>query len=279
VSGRAQRVVALLLVGALAVGCAASPRSATREEPSAASPSTDDGDGVVGLPPGTALRPVTSLVVTEANQVLSGLDVTDTITIDAPGVVIRRSRFTGHGALAAVVVKSGSVRIEQCEISGDYTVAAVMGDDWTVSRCELYGLPADGVKLGNRVRLESSWLHDWAEVEGNHADGAQLQSGVQDVTIVDNVIDIEGNSAIFIAPDLGPNSPGPVVIRGNTLGGGNYTLYVVDGAKGTYTIGGVQVVDNRFLRTARYGPADMNLAVHWEGNVWDDTGEPLTMTW
>jgi hypothetical protein len=216
------------------------------------------------------------MTVSQPGRVLSDLAVSGTITVDAPDVVIRRSRFTGHGELFAVVVRSGSVHVDQCEISGDYSVAAVGTDDWTVSRCDVHGLPGDGFKLGNHVTLESSWLHDWAAAAGSHADGAQLEAGVVDVTVRNNVIEVAGNSALFIAPDLGPDSPGPVRVEGNVLGGGNYTVYVVDGDRGRYSLSGVSVRDNRFRRTAHFGPAYLDVPVQWQGNVWADTGASIS---
>ncbi len=84
-----------------------------------------------------------------------------------------------------------------------------------------------------------------------------------------------GNAALFIAPDLGPGSPGPVTITGNWLDGGNYTLFCVDGNNGQYFVDNITITDNRFGSGASYGPAKVNVPVTASGNVMDRSGAPV----
>ncbi len=139
----------------------------------------------------------------------------------------------------------------------------------------------DGVKLGNNVSLTDSWLHDFTPAADAHSDGVQMQSGLTNVRISGNDIDLstapEANAAIFLAPDLGPSSDGPITIENNRLDGGNYTLYCVDGANGTYVVGGISIRANQFGRSARYGPARINVPITQADNSWADTGEPLVL--
>ena len=142
----------------------------------------------------------------------------------------------------------------------------------------------DGVKLGSSVALVDSWIHDLVSVEGSHNDGAQMQTGARDVLVQGNVIDVSGsdgapsgNAAIFLSPDLGPSSPGPVTIVGNVLDGGNYILYCVDGAQGQYVVSNITIAQNRFGRMFRYGPSRISVPVDQDGNVWDDTDEELQL--
>ena len=87
---------------------------------------------------------------------------------------------------------------------------------------------------------------------GSHADGGQMQSGSRNVMVRHNVIDVgSGNSALFLAPDLGPSSPGPVTVTGNWLDGGNFTLFCVDGNNGQYFVDHITITDNRFGRGRR----------------------------
>ena len=81
---------------------------------------------------------------------------------------------------------------------------------------------------------------------------------------------------MFIAPDLGPGTVGPLTITGNYLNGGNYTIYIVDGANGKYVIGNISVTNNSFGRTARYGPSSTNVPSQ-SGNVWADTGKSVRL--
>jgi hypothetical protein len=85
------------------------------------------------------------------------------------------------------------------------------------------------------------------------------------------------NSALFICPDLGPTSPGPVIITDNLLGGGNATVYLLDGSYGRYTQSGVSFIDNVFLNDAKFFPVDVSMSVpfEWAGNVSATDGQPV----
>ena len=235
-------------------------------------PSTTPGAGNTGVPAGTVLSSSGGFTISTPGAVIDAKDITGTVTIAAPNVTIKRSRFTGNGGDWAIYVASGSVRIEDSEISGSYHTAAVGFDNWTAVRVNIHDLPDDGFKLGSNTLLQDSWLHDFTPEAGAHADGAQMQNGVTNASVIHNSIDIAGNAALFLAPDLGPSTNGPVTIADNVLGGGNYTIYVVDGNNGQYVVGNITVSGNRFLRDARYGPVDTNVPVIWTNNTYLDNG-------
>ncbi len=207
-----------------------------------------------------------------AGTVIDAKDITGTVTIAAPNVTIKRSRFTGNGGDYAIYVQSGSVTVQDSEISGSYHTAGIAFDNWTCLRCNVHNLPDDGFKLGSNTLLQDSWLHDFTPESGAHADGAQMQNGVTNANVIHNAMDIAGNSSLFLAPDLGPSTNGPVTVRDNILGGGNYTIYVVDGNNGQYYVQNITVTNNRFLRDYRYGSADTNVPVTWTNNTYMDNG-------
>jgi hypothetical protein len=242
------------------------------------------GPDTTGVPTGTALTPATGGIrVTEPGTVIDALDLRGSVVVAAPDVVIRRSRIVGTPESPyGVFVESGSVAIYDSEITG--FANGIAQDNWSAHRVDLHGMAEDGVKLGSNVTLESSWIHDLTPEPGAHADGAQMQTGVRNVIVRNNVIDATvdggpgGNSAIFLAPDLGPSTEGPVLVRDNYLDGGNYVLYCVDGADGQYTVGNVTIRSNRFGRNFRDGPASVNVPIAEAANVWADTAEPLALT-
>ena len=231
-----------------------------------------------GVPAGTALTASGPLTLSEDGQTVEGLDVDGPIVVDASDVVIRNSRVHGS-APTGILVRGGSVRIERTEISG--FANAISGDNWTATAVDIHGVTDDGVKLGNNVSLTDSWLHDFTPAADAHSDGVQMQSGLSNVRITGNDIDLstapEANAAIFLSPDLGPSSDGPITVENNRLNGGNYTLYCVDGANGTYVVGGISILGNQFGRTARYGPSRINVPITQADNHWADTGEPLVL--
>ncbi len=231
------------------------------------------GPGNTGVPAGTVLSaPTDGFTVTTPGAVIDSRDIVGSVIIDAPNVVITRSRFTGNGDDYAILVDSGNVIIEDSEIRGGYHVAGLAFDNWTARRLNVHDVPADGFKLGNNTILQDSWLHDFTPDPLVHADGVQMQYGVQYASVSHNYIDVAGNSAIFLAPDEGPSTNGPVAIVDNILGGGNYTLYVVDGNNGQYVVGNISVNGNKFLRDFRYGPVSVTVPVNWSNNTWMDTG-------
>lgn len=206
---------------------------------------------------------------------LSGLDIHGEVVIQAAGVQIRGSRITGDDYYG-VLVQSGSVSISDSEISGFEN--AIAGDDWTAQRVNIHSVTGDGVKLGSGVVLRDSWIHDLTPAPGAHADGAQMQDGVTNLVVAGNTIEPgdAANSAIFLAPDLGPSTNGPVTISDNWLDDGGFTLFCVDGANGRYVVGNITISGNRFGSNAGYGPVRITVPVTFTGNV-DATGRPLSL--
>ncbi|MCY7340348.1 MAG: hypothetical protein LH603_00380 [Pseudonocardia sp.] len=143
--------------------------------------------GGAGLPAGLDLCPSGPIRVTVPGSVLDGWDVRGGIVIDAPDVVLLRSRATGD-RLAPYGVRTtsaGSVRIEDTTFTGDFPEAAIGGDRWTGERVRIVATGGDGAHLGVGSRLRNSRLPDAAT-------------------------DVPG---------------GRVVISGNTLAGGRHTLH------------------------------------------------------
>lgn len=234
-----------------------------------------------GVPAGVSLTPMGGTTVTKANTVIEGKLITGTINVAADNVTIRKSKLEGAGSPYAVRVQSGSVVVEDCEICGKWTTAIIAFDNWTMRRCNVHNLPADGVKIGNNCTLENCFFHDFDMASGEHADCGQIQNGVRNVVVRGNNLSSAGsgklgNAALFMAPDLGPSTDGPVLIENNLLGGGNYTLYCVDGNNGQYFIKNVTIRGNRFKRDARYGATNVNVDVDWSDNLWHDNQQPIS---
>lgn len=232
------------------------------------------GPSNTGIPAGVTLTPAEGLTVTTPNQVLDGLDIRGGVMIDAPGVRILNSRITGDDYYG-ILVESGSVTVTDTEISGFEN--AIAGDGWTAMRVNIHSVTGDGVKLGSDVTLQSSWIHDLTPGPGAHADGAQMQDGVTNLVVAGNTIDPgdAANSALFLAPDLGPSTDGPVTVTGNWLDGGGFTLYCVEGAGGAYTVGNIGITNNHFGPSWGYGPVRITVPVSFTGNV-DASGVPIS---
>jgi hypothetical protein len=234
-----------------------------------------------GVRDGRTLNPWAGGTVSTPGTVLDSLEITGPVVIEAENVVIKHSRLHST-APYDVLVRSGSLVIEDSDLSGS-TQAVIGFDNWRGLRLNIHDFAGDGVKLGSHVTLQDSFIHAFMTAEGAHADGAQMQSGEVAIVLRHNTVlaasatAASTNSAIFIAPDQGPSSPGPVTIANNLLSGGNYTVYIVDGGNGRYFVHNLSLTDNRFVKkSARYGPMDINVPVAQTGNVWDDTGLPVS---
>lgn len=228
-----------------------------------------------GLPDGTQLHTLTGMTITQAGTVIDGADIVGGVRVQADNVVIRNSKIDGQG-MAGVLVQSGSLILEDTTITGFDT--SVGGDNYTATRVEVTRGFSDGFKIGDNVTIQDSWCHDMTPAEGAHADCGQVQSGIRNATIRRNWFDVgnvDGNAALFMAPDLGPSSPGPLVVENNVLGGGNFTLQCVDGDNGNYFIDDITIRNNEFLRNSNYGPMRINVPATVSGNVYQDNKEEV----
>lgn len=232
-----------------------------------------------GVPDGVSLSPSGPVTITAGGStVLSARDINGPVVIDTTGsVTITNSRIRGT-ADYGILVKRGSLVVRDTTIEGfDNSIA---GDGYTAQRVEVTGATGDGFKVGSNVTIVDSWCHDLTPNPGAHADCAQIQSGVTNVTIRGNWMDPthdDANAALFVSPDLGPSSAGPVVIDRNLLGGGNFSLFVVDGNYGEFFIDNIVVNGNTFAPNSRYGPITTNVPVTGAGNTMlgDGSAVPL----
>jgi hypothetical protein len=78
-------------------------------------------------------------------------------------------------------------------------------------------------------------------------------------------------SCVLIGADL--DSISNVVVEGNYLNGGNYTVYA--GADRGNSATGIKIINNRFGRDFVFGPKSVDGNITWSGNVWADTGAPV----
>lgn len=264
-------------------GSAAAPVPPAVQEtmvPSAV-PSGPPGPSTTGVPAGTQLRRSGPLRITTPGTVIDGLDVSGSIVIAAPDVVIRNTRVTANSADVARVIEGSddaqNVMIEDVEVDG--AGLADIGVDVsraTLSRLDVHGAN-DGVRMGRDIVLQDSWVHDLVRKGELHPDAVQGISA-KDVQIIDNVLDPRategdlGNAAIMLSSDSGDMTSRNVVIRGNVLDGGNYSINISKAIDAQ----GFVVDDNTFGGSARYGPVVTPDGVHiGPGNTMSATGGPI----
>jgi hypothetical protein len=250
--------------------------AATALECAAAGPYEAPERGSVGVPAGLRLCPSAARTITSAGAVLDGWEIRGGVVVDAPEVVVRRSRVVGDGTqpFGIVTTGRGSVRIEDVTLTGDFPEAAIGGDRWSGERLDITGVTGDGARLGESSRLRNSTVHDFATAPDREASALVVLGSGRDVLVEDNEVDVGpgGGSAVLLDPDRTTGrGEGPIVIRGNVLGGGRYTLR--EDEPGTPS--DVRISGNRFRRDAEEAPLRVSRRAVVEDNSYlDGAGLP-----
>lgn len=228
-------------------------KTITRHTPFTSSP-PGDIPGKVG-PTTEKLKLLDTLTVSQNGAIVEGVDVDGEIRVNADNVTIRNFRANN----VSMGIKHTGLILEDGELHGakNSHASGVISANYIARRLNVHGLD-DGFKANGNVTIENCWVHDLAFREldegTSHNDGVQISSG-STVTIINSRFErIKGTSAIFIKPDQGAISN--VTLSDNILGGGAYSLYVVN----TETHGApteIKILRNTFLNENEFGPMNI----------------------
>jgi hypothetical protein len=214
------------------------------------------------------------LTVTTPGAVIDAKDIRGCLDIQADRVTVKRSRIRCAGDYVVRTADDVTgVVLSDVEIDGTGSAAttAIGVAGYTLRRADVHGV-GDGPRMGDNTVVEDSWIHGLVEGGGSHNDGIQSTGGHHLVIRGNRIENPERQtSCILIGADLGDISD--VLVTGNLLNGGNYTVYA--GADPGHTASNIRVTGNRFGRDAVYGPASVKPGIVWEDNVWHDNGKPV----
>lgn len=231
-----------------------------------------------GVPAGVTLKLSGKLVVSEAGAVISGLDIHGTVYINAPNVILEKSKITTDAYnVVQVVAGVTGVVVQDCEINGvgigNAGSNGIIGSG-TFRRNNIYNVE-NGISLGgNGAVIEGNYIHDLNASGSPHYDGIQIDGGVSNVTISHNTVINPWwqVSAVMIDNFFGPISN--IKVDDNLLKGGGFTVYSsaqFDGGPVT----GVSFTNNR-LGKGGYGYRAFTKTNNvWRGNVDLITGQDL----
>jgi hypothetical protein len=248
--------------------------------------------GNTGLPAGTRLKAVTTkpLRVQRAGTVLDGVDIRADISIEADNVTIKNSRVINSGEWGIIQRENAKgLVVKDSEIRGngkDRLQHAIfnLGGNITIVRNDM-SVVSDAISTSVGL-IEDNYLHDPLYFDGDHTDMIQANSGPpsgQQLVIRHNTVinTLDQTSAVALFQDFGVQHD--AIIEKNLLAGGGYALYGGAGVKGTsYNI---KVIGNVFSRevhakSGQFGPVaywdKKGTGNVWQGNVWADTGRPVT---
>ncbi|RXG91476.1 right-handed parallel beta-helix repeat-containing protein [Bradyrhizobium vignae] len=223
-----------------------------------------------GVRSGVSLKPSGGFVVTEADTVISGLDIQGGVHIKAPNVTLIDSRVTS-ASFYIVRIEPGitGAVIQNCEIDG--TGEANDGS---------YGIVGQGTFIANNIYnvengigvsgadtlIRDNYIHDLRASGSPHYDGIQVDGGNSNITIQHNTVinSYTQTSAVMIDNYFGPVLN--VAVENNVLIGGGYTVYA-DGQFNGGSIVGVSFTNNR-LGKGKWGYRSfVRNTPAWRGNV------------
>ncbi|MBN1171694.1 MAG: right-handed parallel beta-helix repeat-containing protein [Micromonosporaceae bacterium] len=230
-----------------------------------------------GVPAGTKLTVVTGdLTITRRGEVIEGKDIRGCVTIKARDVTIRRSRisckdFYVIGSFSENYT-GGGLLVEDVEINCLRTGGTGIGYyGFTARRVHIHDCE-NGFDIDSGASVLDSYVHSPYEGGSDHTDGIQLAGGSR-ITIRHNTIFNPGGTSAIISH---PTENSDVLVSGNLLAGGAYTLYCPEESSSRY-----RVVGNRFstlfsAKGGAYGPwVYCDRVAQATSNVWDRTLKPV----
>lgn len=223
------------------------------------------------------------------NAVVSNADIRGYVRITGKNVTIRNSIVRGGAARcsAAVIQVEGSAVIEDVEIapaSPNACLDGVWATATTLSRVNIHGT-VDGVKAGNDVTIQDSWIHDLTHYGTGAPGGGETVNDAVDtrgrrrITLRHNVLypGANANAAYQVTQEGGAS--GDIRVENNWLDGGHCVLNFAHRGGGPTPMTGIAVVNNRFGRNSKFVcpiliSTQTTLSAN-SGNVWDDTGAAI----
>ncbi|HKT02830.1 MAG TPA: hypothetical protein VJT31_25140 [Rugosimonospora sp.] len=231
-----------------------------------------------GVPAGTALTVVNGgMTITTPNTVIDRKDVRGCIRVQAPGVVIRRSKVSCNDFIVIASFHgeySGKgLVVEDSDVSCNNGPGTGISDTNVIAlRLNIHGCE-NGFSIDSNFQVYDTYVHDLFNSAETHTDGIEMEGGANITVNHDTLLSgTGGNSAIITDPTKMSN----VTISDNLLAGGAYTLFCPRDSSSN-----VRVLDNRVSRMfypsgGQYGPwSDCQKVAQVAGNVWDDSGQAL----
>ncbi len=250
----AARIVAAVAALQIPAGVVAEPNNPSK--PAFASEWPDASN--TGPPRDLKLKPSGPLTIAVAGTTISGLDIEGSVTVNADNVTIETSRISAKAwAVIKIDPHRTGIVVRDCSIDGlgagpdGNGNQGIMGQG-TFQRNNIFNVENGIVLTGKDNLIEGNFIHDLNAGGAPHYDGIQIDGGISDTVIRHNtIINSHGAAgAIMIDNEFGPVSN--IVIEGNLLAGGSYTIYS-DGKFNDNPISNVSITDNH-IGSGQYGP-------------------------
>jgi hypothetical protein len=228
-----------------------------------------------GVRAGTALSVINGdYTISDNGAVVDGKEIRGCVTVRAANVTIKNSKIVANGCFYGINNLGGGLTVSDVDLTcGNANGTGITATNFTVIRANIHGCE-NGLNVGGNVTVQDSYIHDLFDGNGAHTDGAQFNQGASNITFTHNTIisPAPGGTSAIIMWDEGDPQNKDVLISGNLLAGGTYTLYC---PRSNST--NVRILNNRF-GPFEYGESNGCSGGHvaaFTGNVKDGTGAPL----
>jgi hypothetical protein len=238
-----------------------------------------------GVPAGVTLTPSGGLKITTPGAVISGLNISGTVTIDAPNVTLKDCIIQGIGWYQVEIAPGiTGTTVKNCTINAGgngtnpYALCGI-GDNGSNSMFLNNNISnfEHGISLinggGSGDLIQGNYIHDFFAPSSlsPHYDGIEINGPASNVTITGNTIINNQNQTSAIMIDNYYGLVSNIDVNSNLLVGGAYTIFVDAQFRGG-SITGVKITNNRlgkghwgYVATNRTSPVLI-------GNVDDITG-------
>ncbi len=189
-----------------------------------------------GVKAGVALTKYNgTLHITQDNAVISNMEVTGDIVIDAKNVTLSNIKLVSTGSWTAIRVMDNATgfTLQDSEIDGRGLSANGIYGHGTFLRNDIQGIE-NGFNLSGPAVIRDNYIHSLKGGPDAHFDSIEINGG-HDIDIIHNTVinDHDQTAAVMMNNEFGGLSN--ITIDSNRLVGGGYTVYL-DGRKGGGTV-------------------------------------------
>ena len=225
-------------------------------------------------PTGT-LQVVNQSVTITVSGVYADREIRGCLEVRAPNVTVRNVKVVGTCITGNVRTYAAGSQFLDMEVdcrdgSNSHGFNNGSGGNATIRRADIHDCE-NGLNVPGNTDIADSWIHNLYDGGDAHTDGAQFNQGASNIRFVHNTIDARGNttSAIIMWDEGNPQNSN-VLIDGNLMAGGAYTLYCARQGP----VNNVVITNNRFgpYTFGHSNTCNGNRVTAWSNNVEDATG-------
>jgi len=176
-----------------------------------------------------------TLHITEDNAVISNMDITGDIVIDAKNVTLSNIKLTSTGSWTAIRVMDDATgfTLQNSEIDGrGLSDNGIYGHGTFVGN-EIYGVE-NGINVSGPSDIRDNYIHNFLGGAEAHFDGIEINGG-HDIDIIHNTVDLDHGQTAAVMLNNEFSGLSNITVDNNRLSGGGYTVYL-DGTKGGGTV-------------------------------------------